>query len=117
MAKTKVSAGGEKHVVYKKTTKRGEGKVGDIMVSLAVFIFGKGEWHRVRIIGFALHLVDVPFGIQKAEVDHTDIGAYALYLLGVPEREGIVIPIGKQDGIGSTGIEIIFGHGKGSVTA
>jgi len=31
--KVKVSAGGEKHVVYKKTTKRGEGKVGDIMVN------------------------------------------------------------------------------------
>ena len=29
----RVTAGGEKHRVYKKTTKRGEGKVGDIMVN------------------------------------------------------------------------------------
>jgi hypothetical protein len=28
-----VTTGGEKHRVYKKTTKRGEGKVGDIMVN------------------------------------------------------------------------------------
>jgi hypothetical protein len=32
-SKVKFSAGKEKHVVYKKTTKRGEGKVGDIMVN------------------------------------------------------------------------------------
>jgi len=29
----RVTAGGEKHRVYKKTTKKGEGKVGDIMVN------------------------------------------------------------------------------------
>jgi hypothetical protein len=32
-AKVKLTTGTEKHVVYKKTTKRGEGKVGDIMVN------------------------------------------------------------------------------------
>ena len=32
-SKVKVTTNGEKHVVYKKTTKRGEGKVGDIMVN------------------------------------------------------------------------------------
>jgi hypothetical protein len=32
-AKVKLTTNGEKHVVYKKTTKRGEGKVGDIMVT------------------------------------------------------------------------------------
>jgi hypothetical protein len=31
--KVKLTIGTEKHVVYKKTTKRGEGKVGDIMVN------------------------------------------------------------------------------------
>jgi hypothetical protein len=31
--KVKFNTGKEKHVVYKKTTKRGEGKVGDIMVN------------------------------------------------------------------------------------
>lgn len=29
----RVTAGGEKHRIYKKTTKKGEGKVGDIMVN------------------------------------------------------------------------------------
>tara|TARA_R110000868_G_scaffold211566_1_gene461629 strand:- start:24 stop:320 length:297 start_codon:yes stop_codon:yes gene_type:complete len=31
--KVKVTTNGEKHLVYKKTTKIGEGKVGDIMVT------------------------------------------------------------------------------------
>jgi len=31
--KVKLTTGDEKHLVYKKTTKRGEGKVGDIMVN------------------------------------------------------------------------------------
>jgi hypothetical protein len=31
--KVKLTTGNEKHVVYKKTTKKGEGKVGDIMVN------------------------------------------------------------------------------------
>jgi hypothetical protein len=33
MKKATFKSGGEKHVVYKKTTKQGEGKVGDIMVN------------------------------------------------------------------------------------
>jgi hypothetical protein len=32
-AKVKLTTGNEKHVVYKKSTKKGEGKVGDIMVN------------------------------------------------------------------------------------
>ena len=47
MAKTKVSAGGEKHVIYKKTTKRGEGKVGDIMVNHPTK--DKGEWDTIDL--------------------------------------------------------------------
>ena len=33
MAKVKVTAGNEKHVVYKKTNKIGKGKPGDIMIN------------------------------------------------------------------------------------
>jgi len=33
MSKAKFTSGNERHVVYKKTTKRGEGKIGDIMVN------------------------------------------------------------------------------------
>ena len=45
--KVKVTAGGEKHIVYKKTTKRGEGKVGNIMVNHPTK--DKGKWDTIDL--------------------------------------------------------------------
>jgi hypothetical protein len=45
--KVKVTAGGEKHVVYKKTTKRGEGKVGNVMVNHPTK--DKGVWDTIDL--------------------------------------------------------------------
>jgi len=45
--KVKVSAGGEKHVVYKKTTKKGEGKVGHIIVNHPTK--DKGQWDTIDL--------------------------------------------------------------------
>ena len=45
--KVKVSAGGEKHVVYKKTTKQGKGKPGDIMVNHPTT--DKGKWDTIDL--------------------------------------------------------------------
>jgi hypothetical protein len=45
--KVKVSAGGEKHVVYKKTNKIGKGKPGDIMVNHPTM--DKGEWDTINL--------------------------------------------------------------------
>lgn len=47
MAKARVSAGGEKHVVYKKTVARGKGKVGDIMVNHPTT--DKGKWDTIDL--------------------------------------------------------------------
>lgn len=47
MAKVKVSAGGEKHVVYKKTNKIGKGKPGDIMVNHPTT--DKGKWDTIDL--------------------------------------------------------------------
>ena len=47
MAKTKVSAGGEKHVVYKKTNNIGKGKPGDIMVNHPTT--DKGKWDTINL--------------------------------------------------------------------
>ena len=45
--KVKVSAGGEKHVVYKKTNKIGKGKPGDIMVNHPTK--DKGKWDTINL--------------------------------------------------------------------
>ena len=47
MKKTKVTAGGEKHVVYKKTNKRGKGEPGDIMVNHPTK--NKGKWDTINL--------------------------------------------------------------------
>jgi hypothetical protein len=47
MAKVKVSAGGEKHVVYKKTNRIGKGKPGDIMVNHPTT--DKGKWDTIDL--------------------------------------------------------------------
>lgn len=46
-SKVKVTAGGEKHVVYKKTTKRGKGEPGDIMVNHPTK--DKGKWDTINL--------------------------------------------------------------------
>jgi hypothetical protein len=45
--KVKVTAGGEKHVVYKKTNKIGKGKPGDIMVNHPTT--DKGKWDTIDL--------------------------------------------------------------------
>lgn len=45
--KVKVSAGGEKHVVYKKTVTKGKGKKGNIMVNHPTK--DKGKWDTIDL--------------------------------------------------------------------
>jgi hypothetical protein len=45
--KVKVSAGGEKHIVYKKTNKIGKGKPGSIMVNHPTK--DKGKWDTIDL--------------------------------------------------------------------
>jgi len=49
--KVKVIAGGEKHVVYKKTTRQGKGKPGDIMVNHPTK--DKGKWDTIDLTKIA----------------------------------------------------------------
>lgn len=51
MKKVRVRAGGEDHVVYKKTVKRGKGKVGDIMVNHPTK--DKGKWDTIDLTKMA----------------------------------------------------------------
>jgi hypothetical protein len=47
MLKTKLTAGNEKHLVYKKTNKIGKGKPGDIMVNHPTK--DKGKWDTINL--------------------------------------------------------------------
>ena len=70
--KVKVSAGGEKHVVYKKTTKRGKGKPGDIMVNHPTK--DKGKWDTINLtkIGKAKTVAQGVAATKKWHKDNPD---------------------------------------------
>ena len=42
-------------------------------------------------------MVSIPVGLQIAEITNAGIGACAFNLLVVPQGEGVVITIGKDD--------------------
>ena len=45
-------------------------------------------------------LAQVPLGVHEREVGEGHVGPDALDLLGVPEREGVVVAGGDEDAVG-----------------
>ena len=70
-----------------------------------IFIATPSNGQGRRLIGLPFHLVSVPVGLQIAEVADAGVGAFALHLLSIPKREGVVVAIGEDDG------HIVFGQG------
>lgn len=70
--KVKVIAGGEKHLVYKKTNKIGKGKPGDIMVNHPTK--DKGQWDTINLtkIGKAKTLAQGVAATKKWHKDNPD---------------------------------------------
>ena len=67
--KVKVTAGGEKHVVYKKTSKVGKGKPGDIMVNHPTK--DKGKWDTIDLTKVA-KVKTVKQGVAATKKWHKD---------------------------------------------
>ena len=82
----------------------------DVARALAVLLRLHAKGHRLALIGLAAHLVGVPVGVQQAQVHHAHIGTDALHLLGVPKREGVVVPIGEEDGVRRTAVQVVRGQ-------
>ena len=61
------------------------------------------DGQRGRVVGGAQHLVGVPVGLQVREVAHAGIRAVAFRFLIIPEGEGVVITVGKDDGLAVVG--------------
>lgn len=70
--KVKVTAGGEKHVVYKKTSKKGKGEPGDIMVNHPTK--DKGKWDTINLtkIGRAKTVKEGVASTKKWHKDNPD---------------------------------------------
>ncbi len=59
----------------------------------------------------------IPVGGEVREIDHADVGAEALDLLGVPEREGVVVAVGEDDAVVADGSEVVHAKVAGCVAA
>ena len=71
---------------------------GDVFVlTFHVFRSVPSDGQCRRVVGRTFHLVDVPVGLEVAQVTGTCVGAEAFGFLVVPQREGIVITVGIDD--------------------
>ena len=68
-----------------------------VVGSLYVVVARPADGQSGRTVGRTLHLVDIPVGIEIAQIADAGIRADALYFLVVPEREGIVVAIGEDN--------------------
>ena len=68
-----------------------------------------GDGQRGRVVGGTLHLVGVPVRLEIGEVADTGVGALSFHFLVVPEREGVVVAVGEDDGIAflGQGVQIV----------
>lgn len=68
--KVSVKAGGENHVVYKKTTKQGEGKPGHIMVNHPTM--DKGKWDTIDLTAMNKNINTVSEGVAATKKWHKE---------------------------------------------
>ena len=52
----------------------------------------------------------MPVSSKKGSIHYTDIGTDALNLLGIPEREGIVVSMGDEYSVLADRIQVVGSH-------
>ena len=78
--------------------------------SLSMALVAVGERDGVGLVGgFVLNLLDVPGRVEEREVDYAHVGAHALHVLQVPQRIGVVVAVGEEDGVGGEAFEQVVG--------
>ena len=80
-----------------------------------VLLLAYRQIQRRGIVDGVPHLVDVPVCSQKGGVAYSHIVPETLDLLGVPEREGVVVAVGNEQTIPLHGVEIVLGNFDGGV--
>ena len=74
--------------------------------------------HRQRsaLISLEAHLLDIPVGAQIAEVNHTHIGAIAFHLLGIPQRESVIVAVGENNAVFAHARQIVHAEVATSIS-
>ena len=65
---------------------------------------------RRRLVHGILHLVDVPVCAEERSVDDAHIRTDILDLLGIPEREGVIVAMCHKNAVLSHRVEIVLRH-------
>ncbi len=72
----------------------------DHVVVVGVLALGQRERNPCGLVGLGLHLVDVPLAPEVGGVHDPHVGAHAVDLLVVPQREGVVVAVVEDDRVG-----------------
>ena len=64
--------------------------------SVEVLLLSDREVQRSGVVDRVPHLVDVPVGSKEGCIAYSHVIPEALDLLGVPQREGVVVTVGYQ---------------------
>ena len=81
-----------------------------IIGTVEILLLAHTEIQRPGLVAGPFHLADVPVGSEKGSVADSHVGADVLHLLGIPEREGVIVAVGHEDALLAYGIEIVPGH-------
>ena len=83
----------------------------DVVVgAVEVLQVGDADRQRRGLVDGVTHLVYVPVGTQERGVDYPHVCPDVLHLLGIPEREGVVVAVGDEDSVLPYRREIVPGH-------
>ncbi len=84
--------------------------VDEIVGAVEILARADAQIERGGLVAGPLHLVYVPVGAEQRGVHDAHVRTALLDLLGIPEREGVVVAVGYQDAVLPAGIEIVVGH-------
>ncbi len=81
-----------------------------------ILILAHPERHSRAVVSRALHLINIPIGIQQTQVHHAHVGTNTFHLLRIPQGERVIITVGENDGVGCAAVQVVFGKIAGRVT-
>ena len=88
---------------------------------MSLYIFQTAPFDRYgrRVVSLTLHLVDIPVGLQITEVAHTHIGAVSFHFLVVPQWEGVVVSVSKDNRISffRNGVQVVLSEFAGYIAS
>ena len=81
-----------------------------VVGTVQILALRNGQRQRLGVVDGEFHLSDVPVGAEQGRIDDADVRTDGFDLLGIPERESIVVAVGDQHAVGTDGFEVVAGH-------